>query len=97
MTSNALELAGLVLPFAAGLAVGLFFFGGLYWTVRRLATARYPAALSLGSMLLRLGVSLAALYLVMAGDWRRLAAAVVGMIVMRLVLVRLLRPAGQGA
>jgi len=33
----------------------------------------------------------------MAGDWRRLTAAVVGMIVMRLVLVRLLRPAGRGA
>jgi len=91
------SLTAMILPFVVGLAVGLFFFGGLYWTVRRLATSRYPAALSLTSMLLRLGVSLAALYLVMAGDWRRLTAAVVGMIVMRLVLVRLLRPARQGA
>ncbi|MBU1154314.1 MAG: ATP synthase subunit I [Proteobacteria bacterium] len=97
MAMSEFALTGMILPFAVGLAVGAFFFGGLYWTVRRLATARYPAALSLASMLLRLGVSLAALYLVMAGDWRRLAAAVVGMIVMRLVLVRLLRPAGQEA
>ncbi|MBU4564440.1 MAG: ATP synthase subunit I [Desulfarculus sp.] len=97
MAMSEFALTGMILPFVVGLAVGAFFFGGLYWTVRRLATARYPAALSLASMLLRLGVSLAAMYLVMAGDWRRLTAAVVGMIFMRLVLVRLLRPAGRGA
>lgn len=97
MPMNEFALTGLILPWLVGLAVGWFFFAGLYWTVRRLATTRHPAALSLGSLLLRLGISLAALYGVMAGDWRRLAAALAGIIIMRIVLVRRWRPGTKEA
>lgn len=97
MFFNDLPTAALALAFTAGLAVGWFFFAGLWWTVRRLATARNPALLTLGSLALRMGVSLGVLYLVMAGDWRRLAAAVAGVVVVRLILVRRLRPATEGA
>ncbi|MCF8043294.1 MAG: hypothetical protein K9K36_13965 [Desulfarculaceae bacterium] len=97
MLLEGLQPVYLALAFAAGLAVGWFFFYGLWWTVRRLPTSRHPALLTLGSLGLRMGVSLGVLFVVMAGDWRRLAAAVVGVVVMRLILVRRLRPAAEGS
>ncbi|MCB2226368.1 MAG: hypothetical protein KQH53_06780 [Desulfarculaceae bacterium] len=97
MFLQGLQPITLALAFVAGLAVGWFFFYGLWWTVRRLPASRHPALLTLGSLGLRMGVSLAVLYGVMAGDWRRLAVAVAGVVAMRLILVRRLRPAGESA
>ena len=82
----------LLLAFAAGLGLGLFYFGGLWWTVNRVATAGQPGLLMLGSMLLRSAVVLAGFWLVMDGQFDRLIACVVGFFVMRMVLVRRLRP-----
>jgi F1F0 ATPase subunit 2 len=73
--------------FAAGLGVGAFFYGGLWWTVRRLPTMRHPAGWLLTSFVLRAGVSLVGLYLIMAGDFRRLGVAMVGMLLARMFLI----------
>jgi F1F0 ATPase subunit 2 len=86
----------LALSLAAGLALGAMYFGGLWWTVRRLPAARRPALFTLGSYLGRNALAAAGLWLVMAGDWRRLAAALAGMLLVRLVLVRRLGPAPGG-
>jgi F1F0 ATPase subunit 2 len=48
--------------------------------------------LSLVSLMIRLGVTLAGFYLVMAGRWERLLACLVGFLLMRTVLVRRLGP-----
>lgn len=80
----------------AGVVLGAVFFGGLMLTVRRLPTARRPAALALSSFVVRTAVVLAGLAWVAQGDWRRLAGALVGLVAMRVMLVRAwgLRPAG---
>lgn len=85
IASDPLTLLGAAV---VGLAVGLFFFGGLWLTVRALPTARHPALLALGSYLGRVGVSLLAFYWVMGGRWERLATALLGLIAMRLLLIR---------
>lgn len=82
----------LLLAFVAGLGLGLFYFGGLWWTVNRVATAGQPGLLMLGSMLLRGAVVLAGFWLVMDGQLDRLIACVVGFFVMRTLLIRRLRP-----
>jgi F1F0 ATPase subunit 2 len=82
----------LLLAFAAGLVLGLFYFGGLWWTVNRVATAGQPGLLMLVSMLLRSAVVLAGFWLVMGGQIDRLIACMVGFFVMRTILVRRLRP-----
>ena len=82
----------LLLAFGAGLVLGLFYFGGLWWTVNRVATAGQPGLLMLASMLLRGGVVLAGFWLVMDGQLDRLIACVVGFFIMRTVLIRRLRP-----
>lgn len=87
----------LLLAFAAGLGLGLFYFGGLWWTVNRVATAGQPGLLMLGSMLLRGVVVLAGFWLVMDGQFDRLIACVVGFFIMRTILVRRLRPQPDAA
>ena len=84
----ALVLAGL-----AGMALGAFFFGGLWWTVRKSLAASQPALWMLPSSLLRVGVTLAGFYGLGAGDWRRLVACLVGFVIARQITLRLTREA----
>jgi F1F0 ATPase subunit 2 len=81
-------LISLFLAFVVGIAVGLFYFGGLWVTVRRLSRSRHPGLLMLISLIVRFGVTLGAFYLVMAGRWERLLVCVAGFLVVRIVLVR---------
>lgn len=81
------------LAFVGGAAIGAFFYGGLWWTVRRVSGARRPAVLLLVSFAVRLGVALAAVYLVASGGLGRLAACMAGLLVARVVTVRKLGPA----
>ena len=61
-------------PLAAGLVLGAFFFGGLWWTVRKGVSSKQPALWFFGSMLLRMSIALAGFYFVGGGHWERLAA-----------------------
>ena len=87
----------LLLAVVVGLALGFVYFGGLWLTVQHLPQSRRPAVLSLVSLMIRLGLTLAVFYLVMAGRWERLLACLAGFLLMRLVLVRYWRPASQPA
>lgn len=93
MIETPLVMLGLSL--AAGAGLGLFYFGGLWLTVRRLPTLRRPELISLGSFVGRLGVTLLGFYLVADGRWERLAACLVGFFVMRTILVHRLGPKGS--
>lgn len=86
------ELLPLVLALAAGIGLGIFYFGGLWLTVRRLPTVRWPALLSLLSFFARLGVALFGFYLVMGGHWERLLVCLFGFLAIRIILVRLWGP-----
>ncbi len=79
----------LALVFAAGMALGGFYFAVLWNTVRRLPGAGSPARLMLAGLLVRLGIVLPAFYLLMAGRWERMVVALGGFIVMREFLTRL--------
>lgn len=83
------DTAGMILALGAGLALGAFYFGGLWLTLQRLPDSPHPALLMLGSYLLRLAVTLGGLYFVMGDSWQRAAACLVGFTVARLVTSRL--------
>jgi len=80
--------ATLLLAVVAGALLGLFFFGGLWWTVRRGLSARHPALLFIGSLLLRMAVAVGGFWWVSDGQWDRLLACLVGFLVVRLVMTR---------
>lgn len=82
----------LLLAFAAGLGLGLFYFGGLWLTVRRLPTSRYPVPLLLASFVARTAAVVAGFYFVMGVHWERVLACLVGFLVVRIVLTARLRP-----
>jgi F1F0 ATPase subunit 2 len=81
----------LALALVAGLLLGAIFFGGLWWTVRKVVFSKSPARWFLGSMLLRMSVVLAGFYFVGRGDWQRLVTCLIGFIVARFIVMRLTR------
>lgn len=74
-----------------GVALGVIFYGGLWWTVRRGVGSRQPALWFLGSMLLRLALVAAGLVLVSGGDWRRVLLCLLGVAIGRIAVTRLTR------
>ena len=82
------DILPLSLAFLAGAMLGVFFFGGLWWTVRKGVTSGTPALWFLGSLLLRTGVILAGFYLVSQGHWSRLVACLLGFLIARVIVVK---------
>ncbi len=71
---------------AAGVIAGLVFFIGLWVTLQRLPTARSPAPLLLGSLVLRFGLVLTVLYsAAKVGGWQAVLAATAGFTLARLL------------
>jgi F1F0 ATPase subunit 2 len=89
------ETLTLTMAGAAGAMLGVVFFGGLWWTVRKGVSSIRPALWFLGSMVLRTSVTLAGFYFVAGGRWQRLVACLVGFVAARFVVMWLLRPAGE--
>ena len=79
----------LMLAGGAGGLLGLFFFGGLWWTLRRAFASPRPALWVGGSLLLRMVCIAAGFIVVSEGDWRRLLACLLGFWAARWLLVRL--------
>lgn len=75
--------------FASGIGLGVFFFAGLRWTVRKVISAKRPARLFLGSLLLRMSITLTGFYLVSDGHWQRLLLCLFGFFVARWAVLRL--------
>jgi len=61
------DVSVLAPPLAAGLLLGAFFFGGLWWTVTNGVSSPRPALWFFTSMLLRMNVTLAGFYFVGGG------------------------------
>ena len=79
----------LALTGIAGGVLGLLFFGGLWWTLRRAFNSSRPALWIGGSMLLRMVCTATGFVLVSAGDWRRVLACLLGFYVARWMVVQL--------
>ena len=76
----------LALAVAAGVVLGVIFFGGLWWTVLRGLTSPTPALWFFGSLLLRTGTAVAGFIFVTGGHWERALACLFGFFVARLAV-----------
>ena len=91
MTPNALGMFALM--GAAGMALGALYFVGLWQTVKRLPQTEGRGLLLLVSLVARLSVLLAIFYVLLQdGRWERLAAVLIGFVVMRKILTVRLGP-----
>ncbi len=85
------EMVRLVLAFVAGALLGATYFGGLWWTVQKMASSKQPALWVSGSLLLRTSIALAGFYAIGRGDWERLLVCLLGFVIARVVVTRLTR------
>ncbi|MEN1760867.1 ATP synthase subunit I [Anoxynatronum sibiricum] len=81
----------MILGFLGGMGLGLVFFGGLYWSVNQLPTAKHPGFLMVASMLVRMAILLTGLYFLMAGDIKNLLAAVAGVMLVKFMMIAKVR------
>ena len=75
-----------------GMALGAFFFGGLWWTVKASLSSPRPGLLVFISLVARLGITLAGFYLVAGGHWQPLIACLVGFVLARLIITQVVVP-----
>ena len=90
------ETLGLVLSLTSGILLGAFFFGGLWWTVRRSLSSPNSGLWFVGSTLLRVSAVMAGFYFLLGlpgESWQILLAGLLGFVITRLVATRL---AGTG-
>ena len=91
------DTLSLIISLIAGLLLGLFFFGGLWWTIRKSLGSRQPALWFIGSLLLRTTLVVAGFYFIGGEQWPRLLSGLFGFIMARLLVTRLTRPAPEAA
>ena len=78
----------LLFSFFIGIVLGGAYFAGLWETVRKLPDAEKPFRRITLSFALRMALVLSGFYLVMQGEWERLASAMIGFLLMREMLLR---------
>lgn len=81
----------LAVAFMVGVLLGVFFFGGLWWTVSRGLRSDHAALLFLGSLVVRSAVVVGGFLLVSGGLWPRLLACAAGFAAARVAVTRLTR------
>ncbi len=79
--SNAPGLLALAL--CCGLVLGMIYFGGLWFTVRKIPVSSSPQLLLFGSLLLRLGLCLGSFYLLLLQGRQLLVTAMIGFLLVR--------------
>ncbi len=83
----------LILSLASGIGLGIFYFGGLWLTLKQLPCTQQPVLLTLGSFFGRNAVCLFAFYLIVRiGHLEGLMLSLAGFILMKFVLVLSLSP-----
>ncbi len=79
---------GYVITFIAGAVISVLYHTGLWWTVKSLQQSRSPVLLSIGSFYLRTTVTVAAFYIVMQNDWKRLVVCLMGFMITKFMITR---------
>ena len=77
------EILYMLLAFIAGMTLGILFFGGLWFTVKKAVIAKKPAIWFFVSFFLRVSIILIGFYYISLGSWQRLIVCLLGFIVAR--------------
>ena len=82
-----IEVSNMILPFIAGILLGMIFFGGLWFTVKKLTASKIPELWILSSFVFRIGIVLTGFYFIGIGDWKKLIVCLIGFIAARFVVI----------
>lgn len=84
--------ARLILAGVAGILAGMLYFGGLWWTVKRMSRFVHPRLALLVSFFARALVALTIIYMAAGGQAAGYIAAMAGFLLARFIAVRRARP-----
>jgi len=79
----------ILLTLLIGFLLGAFFFGGLWWTTKRALLSKSPALWFIGSLFIRMGITIPVFYFISRDHWERALICLVGFIVVRTIVVRI--------
>ncbi|MFO7965833.1 MAG: ATP synthase subunit I [Desulfobacterales bacterium] len=86
-----------LLVFTWGICIGLFYYGGLYWTVCRMVGSKRAVFFSISSFFFRLAVFLAAVYVIFDGRINRLFWILAGFFSARILMIKMVSKTGKSA
>jgi F1F0 ATPase subunit 2 len=72
-----------------GFALGLFFFGSLWFSTNKLLHSRHPVLWMLGGFVVRLAIVMPSLYWLSGAQWQGLVVCLVGFIIARVAVIRI--------
>jgi F1F0 ATPase subunit 2 len=81
-------MSGIVVALFEGITLGVLFFGGLWWTVRRGLLAPNPSLWFAMSTLARMGAVFTGLYWVAHAGLSNLLVCLVGLLIARVLVIR---------
>jgi len=79
----------IILMFFGGAFLGLLFFGGLWFTSKKMLTSRKPIVWYLGSFLIRVGFTLFGFYYLGQNNFKYLLICLLGFVTARFIIVRM--------
>jgi F1F0 ATPase subunit 2 len=82
----------LILSLTSGILFGLFYFGGLWLTLKHMPDSKQPALLTVGSFLGRSVVCLFGFYLISGNGLEAMAFSLAGFMLSKFALIRRLNP-----
>ncbi|MDP4209102.1 MAG: ATP synthase subunit I [Bacteroidota bacterium] len=85
------DLSTLTLVLIAGILLGTFFFGGLWWTVRKGIVSQHPVIWFFISLMIRMGATLAGFYFIARDHWERAIICLIGFLIARAIITWLTR------
>jgi F1F0 ATPase subunit 2 len=80
-----------VLVFAGGCVLGIVFFGGLWFTVKKSVAVKNPALWIFSSFFIRVIVTMTGFYFIAAGSWQRILICLLGFILARFFVIHVTR------
>ena len=82
------EIWIIILTIIAGFLLGVFFFGGLWWTTKKGLLSKSPTLWFLLSLFIRVGITLTAFYFISRDHWEKMVFCLLGFIVARFIIMR---------
>jgi len=86
------EILAFGLSLFLGVVLGTIFFGGLWWTVGKAVGSKAPAFWFLGSLILRMGLTISGFYAASMGGLEPLMVCLLGFLVARQGVMWFTRP-----
>ncbi|AVR44436.1 ATP synthase subunit I [Christiangramia fulva] len=79
----------LIIVFLVGFALGVFFFGGLWYSVKKAVVSTKPLLWTFGSFFIRMSLTVLTFYFAGGEDWRRFLAVLIGFMAGRFTVIHI--------